>query len=121
MKSFFQKAKAWIRDFIVVISNPSCWMQNHPYCPKWDKLINEAAEIGIIQYKGNNSARMVIERQAPEQDIGIWIANHPYASFTSYPTSEQIWDGVFVPRRRPSRATIIKLGKIYKKEVEQAK
>lgn len=94
-------------------------MQLYKYCPKWDKLINEAAEIGIIQFE-KGSYRAIIERQKPEEDIGIWVVNHPYASFTNYPTKNQMLNYKPSERWRPSRATIIRLGKIYKQELKEA-
>ena len=58
-----------------VLITPACWIQNYDYSKAWDiklkKLMEENKFTGLDLYTarlGNQS---------------IWIANHPYASFTS--------------------------------------
>lgn len=80
----------WLKWTFKVIITPSCWLQNQEYSELWDK--------GLLHEMQNN--KFVVEADGYYAEIGtltVWVANHPYASFTPY-------GGVKV---RPSRKTIL--------------
>lgn len=78
-----------MNELLSVLLTPMCWVQNYPYSVEWDLELNK---------------RMAEDRFVRRSDctamIGhhtVWIANHPYASFTNQELSV-----------RPSRMTILK-------------
>lgn len=77
-----------------ILLSPSYWIMNNSYSKDWDAAMLASLEAGekftdIDDYTARFGGRL------------IWIANHPYASFT--PRSS------FVGGFRPSRVTIMKL------------
>jgi len=78
-----------MKTFIKVLTTPSCWIQNASYSKVWDEKLIELLKIGTFEKLSECSAVI--------GGIEVWIANHPYASFT--PTELDV---------RPSRRTILK-------------
>jgi hypothetical protein len=82
-------SSGWFASFLAVLTTPSCWLQNHPFCPEWDVELNRLMRTERFV----NADKYTAEIGGHE----VWVANHPYASFTL--------------RRhevRPSRATILR-------------
>lgn len=73
--------------------NPKYWIMNNPLCKEWDADLLELME----KYKFELSSRF---RARLGSQI-IWIANHPYASFSPA-------FGFKDMKIRPKRSTIIK-------------
>jgi hypothetical protein len=76
-----------VKDFLRVLFTPSCWIQNESYNAVWDFKLNALMKSHRFTNWDGYTARI--------GEIEVWVANHPYASF-SYGGS------------RPSRATILK-------------
>lgn len=74
----------WIR----VLLTPGCWLQNGKYSAQWDTVLREALK--LHRFTEINAFRATL---GPYQ---VWVANHPYASFTPPLTTA-----------RPSRRTIL--------------
>lgn len=71
--------------------HPRYWLMNHPFSREWDTWLNEQMDAGKFDSITQHTAR-----------IGgrvVWIANHPYASFTNHGQGIEV---------RPSRRTIIR-------------
>lgn len=81
-----KKIKSWFR----VLFTPSCWMQNESYSKEWEEELKELMDKHKFSSIGTHTAKL------GEQEI--WVANHPYSSFTPYPKHVGV---------RPSRATIL--------------
>jgi hypothetical protein len=79
--------------------NPSYWFMNDRFNSKWDKLLNELMDT----YEFTN----IDEHTAMLGDTMVWIANHPYASFTFYGDNTNPHRLVLTDKR-PSRYTIFK-------------
>jgi hypothetical protein len=77
---------------IWVLINPSFWLMNYQYSKDWDSTLNHLMDNHNFIIKDKYTAVL--------GGKNIWIANHPYASFTEY---DYINDKV-----RPSRKTIFK-------------
>jgi len=64
----------WFASVFWVITHPSCWLQNYGYCKEWDdelnRLMREQRFVNITRCTANIGGHEV------------WVANHPYASFT---------------------------------------
>lgn len=75
-------------DWLRVLFTPGCWFQQDRYSALWDKKLNEL--MGKYQFTDIGKYKATL---GPANDI--WIANHPYASFT-------------YRRRRPRRITILR-------------
>lgn len=79
-----------LKWFLKVLFTPACWVQNYPYSKDWDeklkRLLEERRFVNVTYYTAEISGHVV------------WIANHPYASFSLYRE----------PLVRPSRRTILK-------------
>lgn len=84
MKNFFSELY-W---FLKVITTPSCWLQNYKYSVGWDKKLRELLE--------KEEFTEISEHYAQIGKYKVWVANHPYASFTNKYEA------------RPSRRTILK-------------
>lgn len=69
------RVKDWLKYTLKVIFTSECWLQNHMYNKEWDNELHELLLSGtefeiICDYTARIGSRVV------------WIANHPYASFT---------------------------------------
>lgn len=73
------------------IFRPSYWCMLYPYSKEWDRKLNKLLD--EERFKEISFCTAVLGTQK------IWIANHPYASFTPY----GIYDRIEV---RSSRLTI---------------
>lgn len=69
---------------------PSYWIMINHYNEEWDKKINELMD--------NNKFIITSQETARLWNIEVWIANHPYASFSPFNPIDS--------RIRPSRSTI---------------
>lgn len=79
----------WFASVLRVLTTPACWLQNNDYCPEWDEELNRLMRTERFTDVTRYTAR-----------IGghlVWVANHPYASFTM--REHEV---------RPSRATILR-------------
>lgn len=88
----FKRKLTDILIHIWVIINPQYWFMNNSYNSKWNEELTGLMENYDFKDYDRYSAKL--------GNTEIWIANHPYASFTEYWTSER--------RGRPSRFTIFK-------------
>lgn len=77
-----------ITDILRVVLTPSCWMQNGPYSAGWDMKLRRLMANG--KFTPNDKFTVYIG------GVQVWIANHPYASFTPC-----------FSEARPSRITIL--------------
>lgn len=77
---------------IRVLTTPSCWLQNNSYSRQWDRRLNELMAKHKFVRVSKHTARL--------GDLLIWVANHPYASFSPYGEHEQ--------DIRPRRVTIFR-------------
>lgn len=82
----------FIIDTLIIILNPRNWIMNDKYSFTWDSKLNLLLD--KYDFKDIN------EYTAKLNNEEIWIANHPYASFTKY--------SLGYDRKRPSRYTILK-------------
>lgn len=87
---FKRKVSLWLRSL-----HPSYWIMNHSYSKILDEWFNDNLDKGV-KFEDINGVYVI--KFAGQ---GIWVANHPYASFT-------LNSGSF-ERMRPSRMTIIRL------------
>lgn len=71
---------------------PSYWMQLNRYNSTWDKKLNELIDAGVPFKRASPFLATI-------GGFDVWIANHPYASFTI---------GLLGDDVRPSRATMAK-------------
>lgn len=74
-----------------VILTPSCWSQNYTYSEAWDKKLNALMD--------EHDFTEITEHTAQIGEVCVWVANHPYASFTPYGN---------MPSVRPKRTTILR-------------
>lgn len=87
---------SWIPDFFIrikLIFNPRYWSMNESYSPQWDKKLRDLMKEHTFRDLGNTGCSAVLGNEE------IWVANHPYASFTN---------GFNKSEGRPSRLTIYK-------------
>jgi hypothetical protein len=75
-----------------VLTTPSCWLQNNSYSRQWDRRLKELMATHRFVRTSRHTAML--------GDVLIWIANHPYASFSPYGDREM--------EIRPSRLTIFR-------------
>ena len=68
----------WLKDFMTSLT-PGYWLQNNHYCEKWDRELNELLKTKKFQPIDKCTAR-IGERT-------VWIKNHPYASFSPWPSN----------------------------------
>ena len=92
---FFKKIIEECFYFCYVLLNPSYWIQHHPYSKSYDKKLNDY----LLRYDFENADTPYYAKLG---DLTIWIANHPYASYTIRYRNDFI---------RPSRRTIAKAHK----------
>lgn len=93
-----------IIDYVISMT-PRYWLMNETFNKEWDSKINYL----IDNYKFtkiNNGYTAVIG------GAEIWVENHPYASFTLDTKLGKV---------RPSRSTIAKAGRIYRKYLNEQK
>jgi len=64
----------WFASVLWVITNPSCWLQNYGYAQEWDDELNRLMRVECFANITEHTARIGGHE--------VWIANHPYASFT---------------------------------------
>lgn len=79
-------------DLFLVLKTPSCWLQNNGYSPIWDRKFRELLAEHSFKKTSNYTADL--------GGICVWVANHPYASFSPY--------GKDHADVRPSRSTILR-------------
>ena len=85
----------WFKDFIINVKlffNSKYWIMNNVYCKEWDGELNQLMEL--------HNFTNINHYWATLGNTEIWVANHPYASFTKYIRG---YGDV-----RPSRLTIYK-------------
>jgi hypothetical protein len=82
-----------LKEILIVILHPSTWAQEYRYSEVWDTALNHFMETEKFKDIGEHTATI--------GGVVIWIANHPYASFSTY--------GKF--HVRPKRATILRARK----------
>lgn len=78
-----------ILDFLAVLCSPKFWVQLHELSHQWDDELNRLLDNGYrFTNISSHMARLGVHN--------VWIANHPYASFTTDP-------GSIRPKRRTIR------------------
>jgi hypothetical protein len=94
--------RAILRRFLdrVRVLAPSWWIQIKPYSAAWDKRLTWLLDSG---YRFNG----VTEYNARIGDHEVWIANHPYGSFT--------FNGV-----RPRRVTMLRAYRMLTEDMMRA-
>lgn len=90
-----EKWQHW-RDVLTVIFDPNYWLQNYSLCPLWDAELNRLLDSGQI-FSPSGSGDYSVNLG----DYDVWVANHPYASFT-------------VGNCRPRRLTIVRAARVLK-------
>lgn len=95
--------KELIKDFLFTLFHPSYWIMNEEYSKEWDDYFNNLMKKHSFVYHDKYYSKI--------GNNFVWIANHPYASFTPE-TNSAI---------RPSRRTIYKAYKKYNKDCFLAK
>jgi hypothetical protein len=78
-------------DLLKVLFTPSCWLQHADFSSAWDHQLNSLMATNKFIVESPYTARLGQSR--------VWIANHPYASFTPE---------MGLPKVRPRRITILK-------------
>lgn len=81
-------------DWLRVLLTPGCWFQTERYSPEWEREILDRLAAGE-QFRRDGQYAVTLG------DLNIWVANHPYGSFTP---------GLFsgLPKgMRPRRSTIL--------------
>jgi hypothetical protein len=88
---------------------PNYWDMNYSYNETWDTVLN---------YLLDNHAFVIQDGDrhvATLNGLEIWVANHPYASFTP-------WDSrltqILGRDVRPSRLTLVRAHKMYQQSIE---
>ena len=82
-----------IKDVLTIIFWPKIWLMNDRYNKDWDKKLNSLMKA--------NKFEQGSEYDATIGGTKVWIANHPYASFSPRSLGENI-------KVRPSRITILR-------------
>ncbi len=96
-------------EWLSVLLTPACWIQgSDAYSRAWDEECRRLLRENVP----------VIARSDYEAQWGpyhVWIANHPYGSFTLYRSDET--DGISrnIKSLRPSRFVILRAGALMKK------
>ena len=81
------------------IFKPSYWLIQNDYSADWDRILNNLLD--------NHRFTEIDRFTAKLGNRTVWMANHPYASFTPYRSIQEILDGKpKLPEVRPSRLTI---------------
>ncbi len=80
-----------LREFLRVLFTPGCWMQMYSYSDAWERRLSWMLE-------HDRHFTLIDAHHATIDDVRLWIANHPYASF--HPLS--------LPKCRARRITILK-------------
>lgn len=93
----------WVSAVVFGLLTPSMWLRNHSTDQALDEWFRECLSAGVhFTNIGSCTARL--------KGVTVWIANHPYASFTV--------DGSGLP----SRLTVYRLQKLLmRSRVEQFK
>lgn len=101
----------WFKDIFIwikIIFNPDYLIMNYSYSKEWDKELNDLMDrYDFIGFDYSDCTCFL-------GGVEIWIANHPYASFTKRN----------VEKKRPSRKTIyrayekLKMDRIKNKSIE---
>jgi hypothetical protein len=84
------KIKYWFKSL-----HPSYWFPLDTYDSKWDKWLNEAMD--------KDKFVVISDFEASISGVKIWIANHPYGSFTPYPSPTE---PLPLSSSRPKRSTV---------------
>lgn len=90
-----------MNDYLRVLLTPSCWLQNCPYSKEWDETLNKLLELETFE-------PFVMGFSTKLKGIIIWIANHPYNSFTTVLGGYEV---------RPKRSTILKAMDKFQKDM----
>lgn len=83
-----------IKDTLRVLM-PDFWIMLGKYNPRWDKLLNEAIDKGVVT--------KICSRVVQIDNLSVWVANYPSGYATPYSM------GVKIETARPSRLTILRL------------
>ena len=90
-----------LRDWWRVLRTPLTWIRHYPYSAEWDALLRQLMEENSFEECGPYTAKL--------GNVEMWVANHPYASFHTYPYSR-------VACVMPRRITVLKAGDKYRRE-----
>ena len=93
-----------IKNILFTICHPSYWIMNHEYSEVWDTLLRKQAEEQYFTPEEDDDP--YLSYTVKLGSLRLWVANHPYASFTQPP-----FDMIGCRRIRPSRLTIYQLHK----------
>jgi len=77
-----------MKNFLRVLFTPSCWFQGNMYSAEWDRQLKELLKTYRFTEIGEHTAKL--------GSCVVWIANHPYASFSPYNMDA-----------RPKRSTVL--------------
>ena len=91
----------WLKNVLFILLHPNYWLMLDNFNKNYDDYLNRLMD--------ENKFELVSEYEAKIGPLTLWIANHPYRSFTPHPakSSKSPFRGY-----RPSRMTI---RKAYKK------
>ena len=65
-----------LKTILRILTTPSCWQRNHRTDHNWDRTLNALLDQHEFTNIDRHTARLGGKL--------IWIANHPYDSFTPY-------------------------------------
>ena len=94
----------FISGIIRVLFTPRCWVNTGTYSKEWDASLNRRLLEHTFRADGMHTAML--------GDIKVWIANHPYASFSTY--DHELGGGPI-----PKRITMLRAMDKYDKEVRE--
>lgn len=88
-------------DFLWVLVNPRFWLitGGDTYCERYDRSLNELLDAGT-------QFLVLSEYEADFGSYRLWIANYPYACFTSKIEHTLVNGRILGVKVRPSRKTI---------------
>ena len=86
-----------ICNFLFFLVRPSFWLMNNPYCPSWDKRLNNILK--------EHEFEKITDCRYKLGDEVIWVENYPYACMRPYDIDI-----------RPSRMTIYKAWKKFNQD-----
>ncbi len=91
MNTILEDLWNWLAGLTRVLCTPTCWLQNSTYSAEWDRKLNQLMKGHRFKTLDAHRARL--------GPVVVWIANHPYASFTPENRHVEI---------RPRRITILR-------------
>lgn len=126
--NFFLKNILHILNHVKFIFMPNYWLMNNDYDREWDKKLNSLMEefdfetySKEINLGGTNLKLRESLYEAKLGETVIWIENHPYASFIERESDNLFGFSNFKKQGRPSKLTIYRAHKKWKKDIKMSK